>query len=99
MSCDPAFGDLMHFLGTDLDLYTLAGWTDDRGVERLVCISLRHGNVVFESTWYRFVRGMNHSERFVAFGDVVNDDTKRDHIIDLVVIGFAALHLFEDGIE
>ena len=77
-----AFGVFMHFFGADLELDNLFVGGDDGGVERLVAVLFRDGDVVFDATGEGSVEGMEKTEDEIAGGDVVNDDAECGKIID-----------------
>ena len=47
---DAVFGDLMHFLGADLQLDALLARADHGGVDRAIIVRLRRRDVVLEAT-------------------------------------------------
>ena len=48
---DTEFSSGMHLGRANLYLDRFAVWSDDRGVERLIEVELRHRDVIFKSTW------------------------------------------------
>ena len=99
MRGDAALGDLMHVVGADLDLDAFAVRADHGRVQRLVAVGLGHGDVIFEAARNGFVGRMDHAERLVALGDVVDDDAKSDHVVRPARSRLAPLHLLVDRVE
>ena len=60
------FRRLMHFHGTDLDFKRLTGASDNRRMQGLVHIGLRHGNIVLETSGYGFIHFMDNSQRSIT---------------------------------
>ena len=74
----------MHLIGTDLDLKGLAVAADQRRVERLVHIGLRHGDIVLEASGDRLIHFMDHAQGRIAVLYRINDNPHRENIIDLI---------------
>ena len=84
---------------TNLDLDTLLIRADDRSVQRLVSVWLRDGHVVFEASGDGFPKVMNKTQCLVALVLLVHDDSKGQHIVDLVEFDLLLLHLSVDAPE
>ena len=63
---DATFCDLIHLLGTDLDFIDLSITRKNRGMERLIHIRLRDGDIILESARNWLIHGMDHTEDLVA---------------------------------
>ena len=61
VSGNTVFRRTVHFLCPDLDFKRLAVGPDQRGVQRLIHIGLRHGDIVFKTAGDRFVFLMDHT--------------------------------------
>ena len=84
MGGDAGFGDLVHLFGTDLDFVGLTIARHDRGMERLIHIRLRHGDIVFESPWDWLICLVDDTEDLVAVKLGLGDDTNGQDIKDIV---------------
>ena len=58
VSRNPVLSNLVHFLGTDLELDGTF-WTVDSGMDRLVTIGLTVGDIVLEATWHGLPKLVN----------------------------------------
>ena len=74
----------MHLEGTDLDLKGLAVCADQRRMQRLVHIRLRHRDIIFKTAGDRFVHLVDHTQSRVTVFYGVHDDADREDIVDLV---------------
>ena len=81
---DAGLGDLIHFFGPDLDLVDIAVARDDRRVERLVHVGLRHGDVVLEAPGDRLVGRVDDPEDLVAVDLGLGDDPDGQDVVDFV---------------
>ena len=90
---------LVHFAGSNLHLDGLSIGTNHRGVQRLIEVELRHGDVVLESTDHRFPVTVNDAERPVTIAHVVYDDANRHQVEDVVELATFLHHLFVDAPE
>ena len=98
MRGDAVLGALMHVEGTDLDLHRLATGTDDRRMQRLVEIKLRHRDVVFEAAGNRVPAPMQCPEHAVAILDRLHQDAHSHQIEDLIEGLSAHDHLLVDRV-
>jgi hypothetical protein len=73
----------VHGAGTDLDFYGLAERARQNGMERLIAIRFRNGNVVFETARDWFVEVMDNPEGPIAVIDTFHADTKGINVKDL----------------
>ena len=99
MRGDAVLRERVHLARTDLDLERLRARTHDRGVERLIEVRLRHGDVVVELTRHRRPQRVHDAERGVARGEVIHDDADRKQVVDLVEADALAPHLLLNGPE
>ena len=95
---DAVLGALMHVEGTDLDLHRLATGSDDRRMQRLVEIKLRHRNVVFETAGNRVPAPVQRPQHAVAILDRLHQDTHSHQIEDLIEGLAAHDHLLVDRV-
>src|SRR5579872_1223795 len=96
MRGDAILGRAMHLASADLDLQRIAARSDHGGVDGLIAVCLRHGDIVFEAAWKRRPKAVNDAYRAVAIVHRVDDDADRDEIEDIGEF-FAALQLLIDG--
>ena len=82
VSGDAFFGDTVHFLSADLDLKRLPGMNDG-GVQRLIKVRARHGDVIFETArdWPPDV--VHYAERSVTVSLSVRDYADGEQVIYL----------------
>ena len=99
MSCNTVLGTLMHLDGAHLNLERLAVRADNRRMQRLVPVRLRHSNVVLEATRHRLPQGVDYADRAVAISIRVDQHAHRREIVDLVELFTPARHLLVDRIE
>ena len=59
MGCNPVFGNLVHFEGTNLNFEAFATWANNGGVQRLVQIGLWHSNIVLNAPWHGLPQGVH----------------------------------------
>ena len=96
---DAGLGDPVHLVRPDLDLHALAEGADHGGVQRLVHVRLRHGDVVPEAAGHRLPVLVHDAERLVALARRVDEQAERDQVVDLVVEQVLRLHLLVDRVE
>ena len=98
MSGDAVFGDLVHFLGADLQFDPLVAGPDDGGMDRAVIVLLGRRDVVLEAPRHHRPGGMHNAERLVALRYVLDDDAEAENIGQLLEADRLALHLAPDRI-
>ena len=98
MRGDAVLGALMHVEGADLDLHRLATGSDDRRMQRLVEIKLRHRDVVFETAGNRVPASVQRPQHAVAILDRLHQDTHSHQIEDLIEGLAAHDHLLVDRV-
>ena len=82
----------------DLDLDGLALGPDDRRVQRLVHVELRHRDVVLEPPGQGVPPRVQRTERRVAVAHRVDEDPHRDEVVDVLEVATAHDHLLVDGV-
>ena len=97
MRGDAEFRPPVHVPRADLNFDRLAAGADHRGVQALVHVEFRHGDVVLEPTGNRIPPRMHGTERRIAVLDGVDDDAYADQIVDIREIVSAHDHLLVDG--
>ena len=88
----------VHLMGADLDLHGFAAGADDRGVEALVHVVLRHRDVVLEPAGDRVPPGVDDAEGRVAFADGFDEDADADEVVDVGELVTAHDHLLVDRV-
>ena len=84
--------------GADLHLDRLALRADDRRVERLVHVELRHRDVVLEPPQDRVPPRVDDAERAVAVAVLVDEDADADEVVDVGEVAAADDHLLVDRV-
>jgi hypothetical protein len=92
------FGEAMHLLCADLNLEGLAAMQHG-GVQGLVEIRARHGDVVLEAAGNRAPNVVDHAESGVTVAFVIGDNANGQKIVDLFEAAFLADDLAVQGIE
>ena len=80
---NPLLGDQVHLPRPDLDLERLPLIGNDRGVQRLVEVRLRHGDVILDASRNRPPHLMDDAERGVTIFHRRGDDSKGQIVVDL----------------
>ena len=91
-------GDAMHILGADLHFKGLAA-LDDGGVEGLIKIRPRHGNVVFETPGHGAPDLMDDAKRSITIALHIGDHPDGEEIVNLVQGALLAHDLAVQGIK
>ena len=94
-----SFGVIVHLLSANLEFDNLLVRRNDGGVDGLIAVLLRDGDVVFYAAIHRTEKGMNEAEREVASRDVCDDETKRNKVIDAVDVLVVFCELFVKRID
>ena len=95
---DPVLRPAVHAQGPDLQLDRLAAGADDRGVQRLVHVELRHRDVVLEPSGDGVPPRVDGAESRVAVADVVHQDADADQVVDVVEADVPGDHLLVDRV-
>ena len=77
------FGDMMHFMGSDLEFDRGAVRTDQTGMQGLVIVQFRDGDIVLYLARNRFVERMEYAKRHVALRKGVDDNAESVNIQNL----------------
>ena len=96
---DTAFGDLIHLFGADLYFKDLFVLTDDGGMQRLVHIRLRNGNIVLQPARDRCIFGLDVAQDFVAVLLGLGNNADRQQVQNLIEALVLHFHFVIDGIE
>ena len=78
---DARLGQAVHLLGADLHLDRDAVGADQVGVDRLVAVRLRDGDVVLELARDRLVERVQRAEREVARRDVLDHHARAEDVV------------------
>ena len=96
---DAELRHVVHLAGADLDLQRPSLGPDDRRVQRLVHVELRHRDEVLEAPGQRLPQGVDHAHRAVAVLHRLDDDAHRREVVDLVELATLLGHLRVDRVE
>lgn len=77
-------GVFVHGVGANLKFEDFFVGSDNGGVEGLVAVLFRDGDIVFDATGKRGVEVMDDAEGEIAGGDIIDDDAKSGKVIDSV---------------
>src|ERR1700676_2474743 len=98
MGGPPFFRDAMHFLRSNLYFQRLSAM-EHGGVQRLVKIWARHGDVVFESSRHRMPDVMHYAKRRITVPLAVGNHAYRKQVIDLLQFPLVAHQFTVQRIE
>ena len=93
---DAEFGDLVHFLGADLQFDALIAGADHGGVDRPIIVLLWRRDVILEPAGHHRPRRMHDAQRPVAGLDVLHQHAEPEDIGQLLEPDRLALHLGPD---
>ena len=88
----------VHREGADLQLDRLALRADDRGVQRLVHVELRHRDVVLEPPEHGVPPRVQDTEDGVAVAVLLDEDPDADQVVDVGELAAADDHLLVDRV-
>ena len=88
----------MHPLGADLQLDPLMARADDGGVDRLVVVLLRIGDVVLEAAGHRVPARVHHGQRAVTVLDLGHDNAEGVDVGELLERDLLPLHLAPNSV-
>ena len=92
---ETAFGIIMHFTGANLKFDDVFFRGDDGGVDGLVTILFRGGDVVFDAALHGGKKSVDDAKGEIAIGDVADDNAQGNEIVDaidvLIVFGEFAM--------
>ena len=92
-------GAVVHVHGPDLDLDRLTFGADDDGVDGLIAVGLRRGDVVLVAPHPMGIGRVQRAQRGVTIANVFNDDTEGHDIGQLAQIEVLGLHLLPDRVR
>ena len=75
-------GDALHLMRANLELHRFADVVQDDGVQGLVAVFLRNGDVVFESSRYGVEQTVQDTEAQIAVAARVDQHAKAVHVHD-----------------
>ena len=96
---DTVFGYAMHLPCTYLYFHRLPAGPDDRRMQRLVIIGLRHGNVIFETVWQRLPQTVHDAEDTIAVLDRIDNDTDGIQVVYLTEVPVIFFHFFINTVK
>ena len=99
MGRDPFLGDAVHLVRPDLHLEGNALVADDRSVQRLVHVRLRHGDEVFDAAGHGSPQSMNDPQGPVAILHAAREDAEGDVVVHLADLDPLPLDLPVDAVE
>ena len=92
MRRDTEFRGAVHFPSADLHFKRNTVFADDRGVQRLIHVGLRRGNIIFEPPGHRPEHVVNHAQTVVTVYDAVHNNTNGVNVINLVEVFVLHIH-------
>ena len=99
MGRDTELRGSVHLESTNLNLERNAVLSDDRRVQGLVHIGLRHRDVVLKTSGNRSVHLVNHAQNRITVPHRLHDNTNGKEVINLVNGLILIHHLFVNGKE
>ena len=75
-SGETTLGVFVHFFGADLELDDLFIRGNDGGMERLVTVLFRDGDIIFDAATHRSIERVDEAEDEVTGCDVVDNDAE-----------------------
>ena len=100
MGCHAILGNLVHFLGTDLNFNSMTVRSDNGRVQGFIAIGFWRADKVFDSAGNDVVGGMNDAEGPIALLQILNNDAERDDVCYLLKrnVFFCVLRHIEYGV-
>ena len=95
---DTSLSDLIHLFGTDLYFIDPAIRSDDRRMQGLIQVHLRHGDIIFQPARDRPVYGVDVAQDLITVGLGLRNDADRQKVEDLIKTLVFGDHLFIDRI-
>ena len=99
MGSDAVFGYVMHFPRTDLDFDRLSPRADNRRMEGLVVIGLRHSNIVFKAIGQGLPETVHDAQDAITILYRIDDDADGIEVIDLAQVAVVLFHFFINAVE
>ena len=96
---DSGLRDLVHFLGTDLDLDGRTERSEQRRVQGLVAVGLGDRDVVLEPLGHGFVQTVHQAENTVAVVGPLDDDAEPVYVEHLLEREMLVKHLSIQAVE
>ncbi len=93
------FGVFMHLFSANLKFDDLLIFGDDGGVNRLIAVLFRHGDVIFDASGHRGIERMDESESKIAVGDVVDDNAKGGKIVNFAHVLIVFSEFFVEAVN
>ena len=94
MRRDAVFRRFMHLKSADLYFKRCRVFSDQRRVERLIHISLRHCDIILKTPRYRLIHFMNDAKRGITILHRIHNDPDRKQIIYLIDRFILIFHFF-----
>ena len=96
---DSVLRKTVHFPGPYLHFERFSGRSDYGRMKRLIHIVLGIRNVIVKLARYGFPDGVNDSEDGITIRQRLDNDSKRQQIVELLDRESLAVHLFEDAVK
>ncbi|MNJ42088.1 hypothetical protein D3C77_370390 [compost metagenome] len=96
---NPVFRSPVHFLRTDLNLSRLSSRAHNGGMQRLIHIGLRHGDIVLKPPRHRLPKGMDNPQGSVTVFNIVYDNPNSQQIINFIKLLVLRRHLLVDAVD
>ncbi len=85
-SSKTAFSVIVHLSGANLKFDNLFILRNDRGMNGLITVLLRHCNVILDAAVHRHKQRMNQAKDKIASCHVINNETERNKVINAINI-------------
>ena len=97
MGGDAALGDVVHFLGADLDFDALVLRPDHGGVDGAIAVGLGRRDEILEALRHHLPVGVQNAERAIAIVRRLDDDAEAENVGQLLEVELLVLQLAPDG--
>ncbi len=96
---NPHLRHLVHIFSTDLHLNRHAVRANHRGVQRLIAVRFRNGDIVLHASRTRLVEAVHLTQHAIAGVEILNNHPERIDVHDRVKTLLFQHHLAIDGVE
>ena len=96
---DAAFGDRIHITGADLYFNRQAVGAGEGGMQALIAVTFRDGDVIFDFAGLGFVEIVQCTERGITGGDAVHNHAEAVNIHDFGETQVFGLHFLINAVQ